>query len=174
MELQELDQFCSNLAERKSEIKRNTEGVAGTHPIEFRGILEKLPVIKMQGISHIIIPQDSLFFRLSADREDAQSAVKAWCGRLSCEGLGLMFLDENRGLLTPLVYIPGSGTVFWENSCASGTAAAGMYLAKKKGLPVDLSLNEPGGTLGVFSDPLSGRTLLRGTVSLVDSAVISI
>lgn len=48
MELQELEQFNSSIIERISEIKSKTEGVKGTHPIEFRGFPEKLPVIRVR------------------------------------------------------------------------------------------------------------------------------
>lgn len=48
MELQELEQFGANITERITEIKRKTDGVIGTHPIEFRGKAEKLPVISVR------------------------------------------------------------------------------------------------------------------------------
>ncbi len=48
MELQELEQFGANITERITEIKRKTDGVMGTHPIEFRGQTEHLPVIKVR------------------------------------------------------------------------------------------------------------------------------
>lgn len=48
MELQELEQFGANIIERASEIKRKTDGVLGTHPIEFGGHPEKLPVIRVR------------------------------------------------------------------------------------------------------------------------------
>ncbi len=48
MELQELEQFGSNILERSTEIKRKIEGIPGTHPIEFRGRPEKLPVIRVR------------------------------------------------------------------------------------------------------------------------------
>ena len=48
MELQELEQFGANITERITEIKRKTDGVIGTHPIEFRGKAEKLPVIRVR------------------------------------------------------------------------------------------------------------------------------
>lgn len=48
MELQELEQFGANITERITEIKNKTEGIVGTHPIEFRGTPEKLPVIKVR------------------------------------------------------------------------------------------------------------------------------
>ena len=66
--------------------------------------------------------------------------------------------------LTPLVYVPGSGTSFWENSCASGSTATGMYLADRTGERQEICLREPGGCLKVTSDPGSGETWLYGTV----------
>ena len=48
MELQDLEQFGSNILERSSEIQRKAKGITGTHPIEFRGQRENLPVIKVR------------------------------------------------------------------------------------------------------------------------------
>ena len=80
----------------------------------------------------------------------------------------MMFIDEGEGVraLTPLVYVPGADTMFWENSCASGSAAAGMYLAAKEGKPVDVTFSEPAGSLRVTSDPDRGRTVLYGSLTL--------
>ena len=145
------------------------------HPeLTFGALSGKAAVVKMEGISHIIIPMDSPFFCLLSEREMAEKAVRSWCDQLACDGLGLMFLDEQERLLTPLVYIPGSSTVFWENSCASGTTAAGIYLAETNNRPVDIRFLEPGGTLNVSSDPSSRRTHLRGSVSLVETAAIDL
>ena len=125
-----------------------------------------LPAVRMQGISHIVIGRDSGFFSLREDRRAAGQAVRRWCRELGADGLGLMFLEEGAegASLTPLVYIPGSGTEFWENSCASGTSAVGMVLAERSGTRVDMSLREPGGILRVESDPVRGETWLTGRV----------
>ena len=83
-----------------------------------------------------------------------------------------MFLEQAEGAhlrkMTPLVYVPGSGTVFWENSCASGSAAVGMYFSAKSGERADLTLQEPAGDLQVLSDPAAGETWLSGTVRLIE------
>ena len=115
----------------------------------------KLPLVRMGGISHIIVEPDSPFYVLKKTPEKAEQAVKTWCGMLSVECLGLMFLERNEenSFLTPLVYVPACQTVFWERSCASGTAAVGMYLAEKTGAPLDITLSEPGGSLRVAADP---------------------
>ena len=131
----------------------------------------RLPLVRMEGISHVIVERSSPFFALKADRAAAERAVRDWCAALGCDGLGLMFLDGETGAhrLTPLVYVPAGETVFWENSCASGSAAAGMYLADRLKTAVRLSLREPGGILTVDCDPASGETWLWGQVRLEKS-----
>jgi len=132
----------------------------------FGSLRGKLPLVRMQGISHVLIGRESAFFALLRDRKAAESAVRELCAALGAECLGLMFLEG--AALTPLVYVPGSGTVFWENSCASGSAAVGMALAARSGAGGELALRQPGGVLRVVSDG-AGETWLHGTTRLAES-----
>ena len=127
-----------------------------------------LPIVRMEGIAHVIIEPDSGFFGLKDDPALAETLLRGWCGVLGAECLGMMFLGEGAALrrLTPLVYVPGADTMFWENSCASGSAAAGIYLAAQAGTPVDVTFDEPAGRLRVESDPLAKKTVLHGSVIL--------
>ena len=144
------------------------------------GAILSLPIVEMEGISHIIIEPDSGFFGIKDDPAFAESMLRNWCGVLGADCLGMMFLGEGEEFrpLTPLVYVPGADTMFWENSCASGSAAAGMYLAAKTGSPVDVTFEEPAGRFRVESNPVNdpindpindstkGRTVLHGSVIL--------
>ena len=76
--------------------------------------------------------------------------------------------------MTPLVYVPGADTMFWENSCASGSVAAGQYLAAASGEAVKIALKEPGGTLVVESDPDTGETWLYGGTKLRDQLTMKL
>ena len=98
----------------------------------------------------------------------AEQAVRRFCAELGADGLGLLFLEGegSERSMTPLVYVPGSGTCFWENSCASGSAAVGMLLASRAGKREALALREPGGILLVESDPAGRETRLCGRVRL--------
>ena len=127
-----------------------------------------LPIVRMEGISHVIIEPDSGFFGLKDDPALAETLLRGWCGVLGAECLGMMFLGEGAAIrpMIPLVYVPGADTMFWENSCASGSAAAGMYLAAKAGAPVDVTFDEPAGRMRVESDPVTGRTILHGSAIL--------
>lgn len=128
-----------------------------------------LPVVRMGGIDHIIIEPDSGFLGLKDNKELAESLIRGWCSAIGADCLGMMFLGEGWDLrtLTPLVYVPGADTMFWENSCASGSAAAGMYLAAESGTSVDVTFEEPAGKLRVCSDPAAGQTVLHGAARLV-------
>ena len=145
-------------------------GDAGTEKISA---MLSLPIVEMEGISHIIIEPDSGFLGIKEDPELAEALLRQWCSVLGADCLGMMFLGEGAALrpLTPLVYVPGADTMFWENSCASGSAAAGMYLAAKTGSPVDVTFDEPAGRLRVESDPAAGRTILHGSVTLRGSVI---
>ena len=144
-------------------------GIDEVH-LAFGGVDAVLPTVRMEGISHVVIDKDSELFWLRDDHEAAQRAVRVWCDLLGVGGLGLMFVEGQAPelRLTPLVYIPGADTLFWENSCASGSSAVGMCRAEQEGGAVDLRLREPGGVLRVVSEPHGGPTWLHGSVRLVE------
>ena len=131
-------------------------------------VRDMLPLVRMEGISHLVVEPDSAFFSLLQDRPAAEQAVRRFCAELGSDGLGLLFLEGegSERSMTPLVYVPGSGTCFWENSCASGSAAVGMLLASRAGKREALALREPGGILLVESDPAGRETRLCGRVRL--------
>ena len=142
----------------------------------------RLPVVRMGGIDHIIIKPESGFTGLKDNKDLAENLIRGWCGAIGSDCLGMMFLGNDtegsgagqadgmllgRRTLTPLVYVPGADTMFWENSCASGSAAAGIYLAAEAGTSVDVTFEEPAGTLRVCSDPSTGHTVLHGATRLI-------
>lgn len=135
----------------------------------YQGKKEKLPVVDMGGITQIIIKPDSVFWDMSNNCSDAETAIGQWCSELSAPGLGFMFLNQQDDFfdMTPLVYVPGAGTVFWENSCASGSMAVCMYYASETGTGVQLVLKQPGGVMGVKCDGPGEDVILQGSTRLV-------
>ena len=112
-------------------------------------------VVRFPGISHIVLEEPM-------PRPLAERNARLWCGALGADALGLLFLDRRTERLTPLVYVPAAGTLFWESSCASGTAAVGAYLARD-GSAVTATLLQPGGELTIAADE-TGTLRLTGTV----------
>lgn len=139
--------------------------------IEYRSVTDgerQLPIIRFAGITHIILEGPT---PEGEARTIAEQQIQTLCAELGAEALGLQFLDLEQSCLTPLVSVPAAGTLCWESACGSGTAAVGAYLAEKTGAPVELTLEEPGGTLSIHTAPgealrMSGTVtcLKRGTV----------
>ncbi len=117
-----------------------------------------LPLVNFPGITHIIAP-------FNMDRTTAEHAAREWCALLEVPALGIMLFDEERRSLKPLVYVPEADTMFWEHSCASGTAAVGIWLSMGKGVR-RLTLSEPGGCLSVEAGFLERILRLGGNVRL--------
>ena len=140
----------------------------------FGALRDPITVVRMEGIAHAIVTPASGFFSLCGDKAAAEEAARRLCAALGAEALGLMFLEGEAPdmRLTPLVYVPGSGTMVWENSCASGSAAVGTALGTRRGTRVALKLEEPGGVLGVESGGLRGETRLFGTTRLVGEEIL--
>ena len=121
MELQELEQFGANITERITEIKRKTDGVIGTHPIEFRGKAEKLPVIRVRigfpvyrlnngrtstyQLEYLALrpdlPED--FFKRDNDAISAQKAQHEVLGELVDEENLLKAFKEEEQQVQPLI-----------------------------------------------------------------------
>lgn len=134
--------------------------------LAYEGTRTPLALVRMDGISHLVIEAASPFWHLLNDRAAAERAVRLWCEELDCAGLGLMFLGEpgpdDTRPMSPLVYVPAADTCFWESSCASGSAASGIYLADRLGKPMVAKLDEPGGVLRIECDPTARTTWLHG------------
>lgn len=136
-----------------------------------------LPVVRFEGIAHVIIDgtdESAKSMPVAAMKQDADlagSLAKAWCEYLQADAVGLMFLNETHDEMRPLVYVPAAGTCIWESSCASGTTAAGVYLAQKAGLTdvaagaVRYQLRQPGGVLEIEVTP-EGDYYLMGQVAV--------
>lgn len=104
-----------------------------------------LPIVHYKGISHILINE-----RL--EKRQAEALIKNICNSLKADALGLMFIDKDCTHLTPLVYVPAADTLYWENSCASGTAALGEYLLSKNAEVLPITVIQPGGKLKIIND----------------------
>ena len=125
-----------------------------------------MPLVELPGICHLIVTEP-------VSRPAAETAVRRWCAALGADSLGMMVLDEAAGTLTPLVYVPGTEVMNWENSCASGTAATGFWLAAREQKEMTRAFAEPAGTLSVTAAP-DGCIVLHGSVFLAHGACVEL
>ena len=117
------------------------------------------PVVSFEGISHVIVTKE-------IPSQRAEYLARSWCGYLEADALGIMFLDLRTMRLKPLVCVPGAGTLCWENSCASGTAAVGVYLARENGGRARAVVRQPAGSLTIQAGE-DGSLRLSGTVRIL-------
>ena len=85
-----------------------------------------LPVFAFEGITHIIAPE------VVADRDIFFALKKIIDAEKSPDALGVMFWDSAAGFMTPAVYVYATGSLIFESSCGSGSAA--MALWQNRGL----------------------------------------
>ncbi len=117
------------------------------------------PVVTLGGISHIIVENQSVF-------ADADDMIRHFAKELCVNALGMMFYNTVSGKLDPLVYVSNANTLFYENSCASGSCALCAYLSRNNADVVEYAFKQPGGTLMVRSSAGSEYVILRGKIKI--------
>lgn len=132
--------------------------------LSFEGSLYAFTCVRFPGITHLVTEHPM-------PAGTAEVAVRVWCKELKAESLGIMLYHPEDCSLTPLVWVPAAGTLYWESSCASGTTAFGAALAAQVGGAVSVSLQEPGGVLSVSADD-SGCLTLSGSVQLIRTVTL--
>lgn len=114
--------------------------------------------VDLGGITHVVT-------ELKLTDEEAEALVKQWAVEWHVDAVGLMQIDIQKKSMKPLVYVATANTLFWENSCASGTSAVGAAMAYRKQEEVLLDFKQPGGTLTVDAG-VAGDIYLTGTVKI--------
>ena len=114
-------------------------------PIDFTS-RNGYTIVRFKGIDHCI----------ADDRLDP-GLISSWC---EGEAMGFMYLNGSE--MKPLVYVKNINTIFWENSCASGTAAVGEYLKRR------VELRQPGGILAYEDGILEGSVKVEKEINLED------
>ncbi len=134
----------------------------GTVKLLLNGGEKSFPIIKLDGISHIIVPFDF-------DREYAEKLIKNYANENNLSALGIMFYDEAESRLVPLVYVRNIDTLFYEKSCASGSCAVAIYNSLKAKKGTELTLSQPGGVISVSTDCKAGYVALSNKIIIEKS-----
>ena len=74
---------------------------------------------------------------------NASRSAAAW------PAYGLVLCDTKKGEMIPAVYVRDTDTLYWENSCGSGSAAVAAALACTTYKNVACYMKQPGGTLAI-------------------------
>ena len=63
----------------------------------------------------------------------------------------LILVEEKSARMIPAVFVTATGTLYWERSCGSGSAAAAAALGLRHQKSLALILKEPGGPISISS-----------------------
>ena len=103
-----------------------------------------LITVTFEGITHYVIPTSA------SHTEKLYAEVLTHINTSASPAIGVLFYNEIKKSLVPIVYVGATETTYWENSCASGTTAIGAWLLKEGIAPEEpLSIEQPGGTLTI-------------------------
>lgn len=124
-------------------------------PISVREITLKGYAVKTvlyEGIVHFIVPLPE------PDEELIKAAVAYSIGSLDAGAVGVMFFDRDSMSILPAVYVHDTGSLIYEKSCGSGSAAVSYVSALD--LPDGqycLDVRQPGGIIVVELSKQVGR-----------------
>ena len=118
------------------------------------------PLVKLDGISHLLVPAGNLSV------EELETSIKRIAAELGTLALGIVQYEEdnNGATIVPLVYVPASDTLVWENGCASASIAVGYYRYMQNNANSNTDVLQPGGTIRISVE--NNRVLLTGNVHL--------
>ena len=107
-------------------------------PVEVGGL--PMTAVRFEGILHLVAAMAPL------PQERVAALLPALAERFSAPAVGLLFLEA--GGMTPAVYVRETGSLVWENSCASGSAAVACALTMRETDGIfRQNLQQPGGSI---------------------------
>ena len=123
------------------------------------------PVVFFTSIAHIIVDIENLS---DIDKIKSELMLKKFCNEQNISAAGLIYYDNKNYKIYPLVYVKNIDTMFWENACASGTTAVGMYLFNKNKKEINLNIIQPSGViLNIYNK--NDDIYLKGNVKLIST-----
>lgn len=136
-------------------------------PYSFPAEHSRASVVKFHDSVHLVVEVPAPTQNL---RRHALEAARQLAAREAASVVGVMLYNPADRSITPLVHVPAVGSMIWEGSCGSGTAALGAFLSVRSQRSISLAVKQPGGILHVAADNRAGTiTNLRvtGEVSIV-------
>ena len=120
--------------------------------------------VEMEGITHIIVRN------IEPNSESFEKIKKAFYAKKDAAALGVMFMSRTAKYMTPVVYVKGINSTYFEGSCGSGTTAAAAALsADKADGKYHYSFRQPAGNIAANVEVKDGKVAaisIEGPVAL--------
>ena len=100
-----------------------------------------MPTAEFPGIVHALCREDV------PDAARARRLTAALAAECGAPAAGIMYLAADGHTMRPAVYVAGTDTLYFENSCASGSAAAAAILSAAEKRDAEYVFRQPGGAL---------------------------
>lgn len=131
--------------------------------------------VSLAGIDHYV------YFTLNLDTVDKQQLFRSLQREISrypeTEAYGLMLVEIGTFRMVPAVYVTATGTLYWENSCGSGSAAVAAAMAKRQGRSIAATLLEPGGKINIealYKDDAVQEITIGGPVKFGEMETVTV
>ena len=92
---------------------------------------KKVSIIYLPGISHLLLDQKIFKFDEKNCLEEAKNIISR-LKLLQLPAVGVVWFDDNQ--INPVVYVKDIDSLFYENSCGSGSIAYGIYQSYLKNM----------------------------------------
>lgn len=125
--------------------------------------------VNMPGIAHFIVDSSRI-----NNKNEFYNIIKEQMDEEKYDAFGIMYYDYEKNFLSPLVYVRATNSLYWERSCASGTAALAIALAYKKKDSIAKKIQQPGGILEIsanWTDDNISKVRLNGLVNIVAEGI---
>jgi len=140
--------------------------------ITFEDNKIKTTRVDFPGISHFIVEANEV-----DDKDEFLHTIKRNMSKEDYNAFGIMFYDSINRYLTPIVYVRATDSLYWERSCASGTCALGVVMAKNANDNINKKIKQPGGELEV-SVTMNNENILEifldGSVEIIAEGIVYI
>lgn len=136
----------------------------------YNGLRHKGVIVEFNGIVHFVVDA-----KINSKEKLFYESMKQFADLKDFDAFGVMFFDEARMYMEPLVYVRETESLIYERGCGSGTAAIGVIKAFKENRNVKEYIEQPGGKLFVevvlCEDRVSSISI-GGTVEIVAEGIV--
>lgn len=117
--------------------------------LDVQGMPSRFFRVALPGIVHFVHFVDTIE---GIDKNVFWEALREYVADEVLEAYGLILFSPRQLQMVPAVYVTETNTLYWENSCGSGSAAVAATLAIMGKKRVACTIQQPGGSIHIAAD----------------------
>lgn len=116
--------------------------------MEVEGMPSRFFRVDLPGIVHFVHFVDDIAL---VDKQIFWQTVQDYVSDETLEAYGLILFSTKQLQMIPAVYVTATDTLYWENSCGSGSAAIAASLACMGKKDISCTIHQPGGSISIMA-----------------------